>query len=1012
MLVNLPYSVVPSCDNFTPLSSNETVSPGWDLPSCTSFVNYMQEKLQWRKQNSAEKFSHIAALHHVSQNLTFSKHYPVVEHTTLKFNHILKRRTKDKVDMFELEYSVLDYRLRSWLEFDVVYAKLDAQFVQHLLPSEVQEFCKREKQFTRKKKENIPIYERYPVTKTSPDQIKSKPAVRPKTAGKKARSGEKMDNLSDSLSSLKITGSVPLRDITASISSSTISGTSSSESDYKRTDKRADKRTDKRADTIASDLSSSEDEYIPLSQRLALRRAKSAKSSSSPDTAVGSTSSLSSLDSKQASEISNNNIRDEQSDIDQIETETEIDNIVAETVGVTTQLEDNTLSGSEADGYIDSDVQLLPHNFMDEYLDLSRDEILGISREDTVSQDIEEGYDGSVMAVGMRPDNLLTDEVDDGTDLEVSQNENGLSLNLDLDDKSISRENSFLATESVDSEDYKQLIDGGDYHKLFFATPRKRDGGFVKVSGVNGVEESASPAPDLQIPTMKLSQVTSQADSDFEAGGDSYEASLKDRDYDRSDEINIASDSSESSAEASMNSVSEPSYEVQQTQSINPEHEGEVRAVRSDGRDTTETRCRDDSSPSITTETRCRDDRVTTETRCRDDSSPSISEQEHTDDAVQLGQTKGNTNLKNVKFDNQENLDLSAELDSKLQDISDLSGGFSPKTPAQQQNMISSFSDLSISELPSFTPDHLTLSPTRPCPLPDISSELVDSVIRESVKEISATEVSNNEISVDDTSKNEISVDDISNNEISNNELSYDDSLLFDSLNFSPTQLYPEILVPDTPAPLDKLSSVVSRDITRDITRGAIPDIAHQDTTQELSLSAGGAVLGPITSNKPSLPQQLSFDIGNISEFSDLSSSFTAGDDKSGMLPSPDLHKRDVLSQPGLPSPDLHKRDVLSQPGLPSPDAIKPGMLSQPHLPPDTSFLEPQIQISTPVWHRKPLSEIKMTSTPKGFTGTGNVIDVSRGAGSDLLPEIQPERFEQPDFNLNITELLETNDYT
>ena len=87
-------------------------------------------------------------------------------------------------------------------------------------------------------------------------------------------------------------------------------------------------------------------------------------------------------------------------------------------------------------------------------------------------------------------------------------------------------------------------------------------------------------------------------------------------------------------------------------------------------------------------------------------------------------------------------------------------------------------------------------------------------------------------------------------------------------------------------------------------------------------------------------------------------------------------------------------------------------MLSQPHLPPDTSFLEPQIQISTPVWHRKPLSEIKMTSTPKGFTGTGNVIDVSRGAGSDLLPEIQPERFEQPDFNLNITELLETNDYT
>ncbi|KAL5272130.1 hypothetical protein ACHWQZ_G000370 [Mnemiopsis leidyi] len=1110
--------------------ANDPVSPGWELPPCFTFINFMAEKLQWRKQVSAEKFCHVAALHHISQNLNFSKPYPLALNTCLEFNHILKKRRRDKVEMLELEYSVVDDKLKAWLEFDVAYAVMDAQIVEHLLPDEVREFYLRDKQLARKKKENIPIYDRYPVKKPTPEKEKSKQVTRPKTAGTKNRKGKKIDILSESMNGLKISEPLPLRDITGSISSiSSTPLTQSCESEIvsnKKLSRASEKNSRKHNDT-----SSSEEEYVPLSQRLAQRRAKSAKSAksvksansakstSSPDTAVGSTSSLSSLDSKQTSLNSDIGLRRQQ-------TETETDNAVLETESVGQLHEDNTLSGSEMDGYIDSDVQLLPQNFMDEYLDLSRDEILGISRDEVIvsrdespyhvicgEEDGEEWFDeDSVIVVDEKDKTARVENEEICGEISDSQQQKGKSLEVDeiissRDDKSISRENSsLLNTESVDSEDYKPLVEGADYHKLFFPTPAVEKGAGTRDT-VDGREDErgVSGPRHLDIPTMNLST----SFSDISTSEDHDKATSIGDHKNPTDVIDISSEADwDTTAEISANTENEVFYcndvvrkieldheETQQDHNmvkglssgdvgfnheksaialensgVNPENSGptpENSGVPSENSGVTLENCDippgnsdiafensgvspensavalKNSDFSLENSGVASENSVVTSGNngnSMKNSGVKILEtnqvnpdgsQENTSKHCGLNKNESNskktlekTSPKGKVPDGELSLDLSCDLDSELANISDISRGFSPKTPAPKQRFPSDMSNLSLSEHPGgFTPDeaNLSLDLTQTSPLPDISSELAGSVIRESVEELSCN-MSDNLLKLENSDIPEGQGEAPDLRQIYADEIVFGNKILSEqSVSLSPAKSDCTVLVPDTPATTREppQDTATSPDVTSDVTHHVTPDVTHHVTlgttsntsdkvttlvdqleeSQEVALSGELSPLQPITT-KPSLPiqQKLSFDPPNISEL-ELTSTFSAPDKDVFTLPSPGTFTPDIPSRMSPSSPDPFVRGILS------PDPIIPGIISKPHRPPDISFLEPQIEVSTPVWHRKPLSDIRVTSTPKQFPESG---EGGGFVGSDPLPDIVSERgrLEQPNFNLNITELL------
>ena len=51
----------------------------------------------------------------------------------MKFNHILKTRVKDGVDMLELEFQIIDKSLAGCAEFDILYLILERGFVQQVI---------------------------------------------------------------------------------------------------------------------------------------------------------------------------------------------------------------------------------------------------------------------------------------------------------------------------------------------------------------------------------------------------------------------------------------------------------------------------------------------------------------------------------------------------------------------------------------------------------------------------------------------------------------------------------------------------------------------------------------------------------------------------------------------------------------------------------------------------------------------------------------------------------------
>eukprot|EP00116_Pleurobrachia_bachei_P001728 sb/3461990/ len=438
----------------------------------------MASQLQWRPAISAEKFAQIAALHVLSQHVEYDHGYRTAlqgETHPVQFSRILKAvtnhlqfqaRRKGADDLLELEFTVQEPHLRTILEIDTIYTILREDFVESLIPSTVAEWRDQGRcTCTRKKKEVIPIYDRYPVEKKQETVISPPP---PPT-----RRGTKPSN--------------------------------------KKT--KSPRKSPKRKPPKVP-LADSDDDILPLSERLKLKREMSSQSSVSQISS--SATSLLSDPIVSPTSVDENGTLSPTSTLSPSSSTHELPPLSPDSVNYplspdmsqTDPLSPDTISQAdplqpitvpspedfEEDLYIDSDVQLLPQSFMEEYLDLSRNEILGIDDSLVAKGDdslVAKGDDslvakGDDSLVAKGDDSLVAKEDDSlvakGDDSLVAKEDD--SLVAKGDDSLVAKgDDSLVAMDGEQSmiwdrdeeESYttRLSIDQGQYHTICFTTPAK-----------------------------------------------------------------------------------------------------------------------------------------------------------------------------------------------------------------------------------------------------------------------------------------------------------------------------------------------------------------------------------------------------------------------------------------------------------------------------------------------------------------------------------------------------------
>ena len=427
----------------------------------------MRDKLKWRTCAAAEKFAYVSALHLLSRNIFYNKPFPVTNNKLVKFVHILKERIKNKQPLYELEFQILNNDLKKLIEFDTIYVILDTEFVKLILESAVSEFENRSTTIRRKKKTFLPIYERYSKPKTpEPDpfktifsrrKIKSKASLnnasRPKTSrgGRSRRTVKKSQTTNDVESVASSLGTLSL---------------------FSKTD----------------EDSCSDEEFAPLAERLAMRNgSESSTTRSYPSKlSASSISSLSSSDEEgKRKEVINISITPSPSPDDENDTQnSDVKNIEASNEEVSKVntgsdhetsykmgneiaptspdkiapyspetefvLEQNFIDDEYSDH--DSNIQLLPHSFIEEYLDKSREDILG----PVIPEEGEYEAEDSSLMDGEKVDNSYLDSspevVSREQATEGSINETSYSDNNDTSNVSSRRPSS-------------------SFHQLAFVTP-------------------------------------------------------------------------------------------------------------------------------------------------------------------------------------------------------------------------------------------------------------------------------------------------------------------------------------------------------------------------------------------------------------------------------------------------------------------------------------------------------------------------------------------------------------
>ena len=370
-----------------------------------------------------------------------------------------------QVDMYELEYKVSDIKLRELAEKDIISAILETKFVEYLLPDAAAEFISREEEkvekLSQKKGKEKKINEEHPPVEASLKDTGNGCVVK----------------LSEDITALHLVDSPPLTNFITQVTTSIAPHGNTMDYDINN-------------ESVDSDDS---DGYVPLCERLALRRAKG----------VTVTSSVPSTQSKIIEPLT-----PDFSDYDLLDsgsvTRDLTDNDLLDSGSVTFDLTDNDLldrgSTESEDEYFDSNVQLLPLNFVDEYLDLTKEMIDDIScdegqnlplhhegqttsKEHTISEPTPQNvryYDSVKTDVTSNANNLNVFSVKSDNPEDCLANE----LSLQLENLSIGK-----------SEDFKiPRTNETDYHQIFFATPRT-----IQQCTKNSSEDSKSSSVSVDI---------------------------------------------------------------------------------------------------------------------------------------------------------------------------------------------------------------------------------------------------------------------------------------------------------------------------------------------------------------------------------------------------------------------------------------------------------------------------------------------------------------------------------
>ena len=401
--------------------------------------------------------------------------------------------------MYELVYTVLDTKLSELLESDTLSAILEAKLVEELLPEAVADFVKREgekkeKQTGRKDKEN--------VVEEEPDNTSSS------KYDNEVEDGNSVTKLAQDIGSLHIMDHGPLRDITTRVVGSEtnlIRGESHQNTNVNR--EKSDELLEKSYNTFeeknrvgetgkhsmnsnkavekcqdnAPDSDSDDDGYIPLSERIAMRRAnKQATKVTSKDSSshVSKSPEIEAISENysMASELLAENEHATPHLTNESWTQTSNPSgVLGKSDTLVESADIHHQSEVPDDEYFDNDIQLLPQNFMDEYLDLTRETIDDISFNEEGNE--EEGQFpftsdcSSKSLIKMpRPSVASLDDLPEFAELMRESKHN--SKESFTDELSLKLEN--LSIVKSQGANFERKVSDRDYHQFFFATPHEK----------------------------------------------------------------------------------------------------------------------------------------------------------------------------------------------------------------------------------------------------------------------------------------------------------------------------------------------------------------------------------------------------------------------------------------------------------------------------------------------------------------------------------------------------------